>query len=224
MDPSRTVILTPEIILAATAALHNNKTSSTCSAPEGPTSEVVNSSAVVFLNKDRGHLFNCEDERIRISHHQFGTESFMRSLDKEIIEKDTFDFSELKQTSKSVIITKSSLNLHIPGALRDDNLVISGRYQVVFEKDRTVVKIDNLQSDLELFLIQPHERQTPRLDSSLLEMSQYGRSQVQLVLPSQLIHSSLSMSSKLTNLGIVDRESFVYHQTTLRLLPQVRKQ
>jgi len=219
LKPGRTVLLTPEIILSATT-LHNASASS-CGLSQISARQIINSSAVVFLNQDHGHSFHCSDDRIRVISKKFGTEVFIKTLENEFVEKETLDYSELKQKSKSVIITKSGLNLQIPGALRDGNLVVNGQYQVVIEKDRTIVKIDNLEPDLELFLIQPHGTvPSSSLTSSLLEMSHYGRSRVEIILPTQLIHSSLSLSSKLASLGITDKESSVYHQASLRFLPQ----
>ena len=133
------------------------------------------------------------------------------------------DYSELKQISKSVIITKASVNVQIPAALKEDGLVITGLYQVVVEKEQTIVKIDNLESDLELFLIQAHGTPVYTLNYNMLEMSQYGRTRVEIILPSQVIQSSLSLSSQLISLGIIDQGSSVYHHTTIKFLPQVRQ-
>jgi len=216
-EESKTVILTPGIIISA-ASFHNH-TSSYCGSSDSSPSDVINSTAVVFFNKDRGNSFLCKDDRIRVIFKQFGTDQFLRSIEKEI-EKNTLDYSALQRISKSVIITKTLLNLHIPGVLKDDNLLVRGIHQVVHEKDRTVVKIDNLQSDLELFLIKPRERRVSSLNYSLLDMSQYGRNRVQILLPTQLIRSSLSLSSRLSNFGISDKESSFYHKTSLRFLPQ----
>ena len=216
-NPSRTLLLAPEIILSATSV--NNVTS--CGSQEIPTSPVINSSAVVIFNKDQVRSSYCHDERIRIFFKDFGTEVFIRSLEKEIEVKNTLDYSELKQISKSAIITKASVNVQIPAAQKEDGLVITGLYQVVVEKEQTIVKIDNLESDLELFLIQVHGTPAYTLNH-LLEMSKYGRSRVEIILPSQVIQSSLSLSSQLISLGIINQGSYVYHHTTLKFIPQVR--
>ena len=217
LSPSGTLLLAPEIVLSATSV--NNVTS--CGPHQRTTSPVINSSAVVIFNKEQELSSYCHDERIRIVFKDFGTEMFMRSLEKEIEGKNTLDYSELKQKSKSVIITKASVNLQIPGTQKKDGLVITGLYQVVVEKDQTIVKIDNLQSDLELFLIQAHGTPVYRLNYNLLEMSQYGRNRVEIILPSQAIQSSLSVSSQLISLGIIDQGSSVYHQASLQFVPQV---
>ena len=216
-NPSRTLLLAPEIILSATSV----KNVTSCGSQESPTSPVINSSAVVIFNKDQVRSRYCHDERIRIFFKDFGTEVFIRSLEKEIEVKNTLDYSELKQISKSAIITKASVNVQIPAAQKEDSLVITGLYQVVVEKEQTIVKIDNLESDLELFLIQVHGTPAYTLNH-LLEMSKYGRSRVEIILPSQVIQSSLSLSSQLISLGIIDQGSYVYHHTTLKFIPQVR--
>ena len=219
LNPSRTLLLAPEIILSATSV--NNLTS--CGSPESTTNPGINSSAVVIFNKDQARSSYCKDERIRIIFKDFGTEMFIRNLEKEIGGKNILEYSELKQTSKSIIITKASVNLQIPGALKKDGLVINGLYQVVVEKEQTIVKIDHLESDLELFLIQPHGTPVYTMNYNLLEMSKYGRNRVEIILPSEAIQSSLSLSSQLISLGIIDQGSSVYHQTTLKFLPQVRQ-
>ena len=216
LNPS-TVLLAPEIILTATSV--NNVTS--CESHQTNTNSVINSSAVVIYNKDQVRSSYCRDERIRILFKDFGSEEFMRSLKKEIDGKNTLDYSELKQISKSAIISKASLNLQIPGAQRKDSLVINGLYQVVVEKEKTIVKIDNLESDLELFLIQAHGTPVYTLTDNMLEISHYGRNWVEIILPSQAIQSSLSLSSQLSSLGIIDEGTSVYHQATVQFLPQV---
>ena len=216
LNPGRTVLLAPEIILSATSV----KNVTSCGSHETTTNPVINSSAVVIFNKDQVRSSYCRDERIRIVFKEFGTETFIRSLEKEIEGKNTLD-SELKQISKSVIITKASVNLQVPGAQKKDGLVITGLYPVVVEKEQTIVKIDHLGSDLELFLIQAHGTPAYRLNYDLLEMSQYGRNRVEIILPSQAIQSSLSLSSQLLSLGMIDQGSAVYHQATLNFVPQV---
>ena len=218
LNPGRTVLLAPEIILSATSV----KNVTSCGSHESTSNPVINSSAVVIFNKDQVRSSYCRDERIRIVFKEFGTETFIRSLEKEIEGKNTLD-SELKQISNSVIITKASVNLQVPGAQKKEGLVISGLYQVVVEKEQTIVKIDNLESDLELFLIQAHGVPVYKMNFNLLEMSNYGRNRVEITLPSEVIQSSVSLSSQLTSLGIIDPGSSVYHQTSLKFLPQVRQ-
>ena len=218
LNPGRTLLIAPEIILSATSV----KNVTSCGSHESTSNPVINSSAVVIFNKDQVRSSYCRDERIRIVFKEFGTETFIRSLDKEIEGKNTLD-SELKQISNSVIITKASVNLQVPGAQKKEGLVISGLYQVVVEKEQTIVKIDNLESDLELFLIQAHGVPVYKMNFNLLEMSNYGRNRVEITLPSEVIQSSVSLSSQLTSLGIIDPGSSVYHQTSLKFLPQVRQ-
>ena len=218
LNPGRTLLIAPEIILSATSV----KNVTSCGSHETTTNPVINSSAVVIFNKDQVRSSYCRDERIRIVFKEFGTETFIRSLEKEIEGKNTLD-SELKQISNSVIITKASVNLQVPGAQKKDGLVITGLYQVVVEKEQTIVKIDNLESDLELFLIQAHGVPVYKMNFNLLEMSNYGRNRVEITLPSEVIQSSVSLSSQLTSLGIIDPGSSVYHQTSLKFLPQVRQ-
>ena len=218
LNPGRTLLIAPEIILSATSV----KNVTSCGSHESTTNPVINSSAVVIFNKDQVRSSYCRDERIRIVFKEFGTETFIRSLEKEIEGKNTLD-SELKQISNSVIITKASVNLQVPGAQKKDGLVITGLYQVVVEKEQTIVKIDNLESDLELFLIQAHGVPVYKMNFNLLEMSNYGRNRVEITLPSEVIQSSVSLSSQLTSLGIIDPGSSVYHQTSLKFLPQVRQ-
>ena len=218
LNPGRKLLIAPEIILSATSV----KNVTSCGSHETTTNPVINSSAVVIFNKDQVRSSYCRDERIRIVFKEFGTETFIRSLEKEIEGKNTLD-SELKQISNSVIITKASVNLKVPGAQKKDGLVITGLYQVVVEKEQTIVKIDNLESDLELFLIQAHGVPVYKMNFNLLEMSNYGRNRVEITLPSEVIQSSVSLSSQLTSLGIIDPGSSVYHQTSLKFLPQVRQ-
>ena len=218
LNPGRTLLIAPEIILSATSV----KNVTSCGSHESTSNPVINSSAVVIFNKDQVRSSYCRDERIRIVFKEFGTETFIRSLEKEIEGKNTLD-SELKQISNSVIITKASVNLQVPGAQKKDGLVITGLYQVVVEKEQTIVKIDNLESDLELFLIQAHGVPVYKMNFNLLEMSNYGRNRVEITLPSEVIQSSVSLSSQLTSLGIIDPGSSVYHQTSLKFLPQVRQ-
>ena len=214
-----TLLLAPEIVLSATSV--NNVTSCGSLVESTTANPVINSSAVVIFNKDQEHSSYCRDERIRIVFKDLGTEMFIRSLEKEIEGENTLDYSELKQTSKSVIITKASVNLQVPGVQKKDGLVLTGLYQVVVEKEQTIVKIDNLGSDLELFLIQAHGTPVYRLNYNLLEMSQYGRNRVEIILPLQAIQSSLSLSSQLLSLGIIDQGSSVYHQAKLKFFPRV---
>ena len=59
---------------------------------------------MVFLNRDHGHPFHCNDRRIRVVETQLGTEVFIKSLEKELGDRDILDYNELKPISRSVIL------------------------------------------------------------------------------------------------------------------------
>ena len=90
-----------------------------------------------------------------------------------------------------------------------------------------MVRLDTLlDTDLELFLLQPHNtvaELTMGLTHNLLNMEEFGRSSVELVLPAQEISSILSLGPHLWASGHHPGSVPVYHQATLQFLPQVWK-
>ena len=222
------VIISPSIILTTLSLLNTTPSSVTCSPPLYKfTNNIVNVSAQMLLRKSHKHSAKCLGEHITVIEKVNSNDQMIQQVRDLVRDRRIVNTSELEAADQAVILVTSDVRLRVPAHLSDSLLVVSGQFKVMVHKDFTMVRLDTLlDTGLELFLLQPHNtvaELTMGLTHNLLNMEEFGRSSVELVLPAQEISSILSLGPHLWASGHHPGSVPVYHQATLQFLPQVWK-
>ena len=222
------VIISPSIIMTTLSLLNTTPPSAICSTPNYKfTNNVVNVSAQILMRKSHKHSAKCLGEHVTVIEKVSTNDQMVKHVRDRVRDRRIVITSELEAADQAVILVTSDVRLRVPAHLRDSHLVVAGQFKVMVHKDFTMVRLDTLlDTGLELFLLQPHNtvaELTMGLTHNLLNMEEFGRSSVELVLPAQEISSILSLGPHLWASGHHPGSVPVYHQATLQFLPQVWK-
>lgn len=220
------VIISPSIIMTTLSLLNTTPSSAICSTPNYKfTNNIVNVSAQILLRKSHKHSAKCLGEHVTVIEKVSTNDQMVKHVRDRVRDRRIVITSELEAADTAVILVTSDVRLRVPAHLRDSHLVVAGQFKVMVHKDFTMVRLDSLLDEgLELFLLQPHAtvaELTVGLTHNLLDMEEFGRSSVELVLPAQEITSSLSLGPHLRATGHHPGSVPVYHQASLQFLPQV---
>jgi len=220
------VIISPSIMLTTLSLLNTTPSSVTCSPPLYKfTNNIVNVSAQMLLRSSHEHSAKCLGKHITVIEKVTSNDQMIQHVRDRVRDRRIVNTSELEAADQAVILVTSDVRLRVPAHLRDSHLVVAGQFKVMVHKDFTMVRLDSLlDTGLELFLLQPHNtvaELTMGLTHNLLNMEEFGRSSVELVLPAQEMSSSLCLGPHLWATGHHQGSVPVYHQATLQFLPQV---
>ena len=222
---SNNVILSPSIILSTLSLVNATPSSVICSPPHYKfTNSNVNISAQMLLSKSHKHSTKCLGEHINVIENVRRNDQMIQHVKNSVRDLKLVNASELVSADQAVILVTSDVRLQLPAHLTDSHLVVAGQFKVMVHEDFTMVKLDNLADGLEMCLLQPHKAGTDLaegLTHNMLDMAEFGRSSVELVLPAQKITSSLSLGPHLRATGHQPGDTRVYHQASLQFLPQV---
>ena len=178
----------------------------------------------MLLRKSHKHSATCLGEHITVIEKVSSNDQMVQHVRDRVRDRRIVNTSELEAADQAVILVTSDVRLRVPALIRDSHLVVAGQFKVMVHQDFTMVRLDRLEDQgLELFLLQPHHSVAELasvLTHNLLDMEEFGRSSVELVLPGQEITSSLSLGPHLRATGHQGSVP-VYHQASLQFLPQV---
>lgn len=180
----------------------------------------------MLLRKSHKHSAPCFGEHITVIEKVSSNDQMVQHVRDRVRDRRIVNTSELEAADQAVILVTSDVRLRVPALIRDSHLVVAGQFKVMVHEDFTMVKLDNLADGLEMCLLQPHKAGTDLaegLTHNMLDMAEFGRSSVELVLPAQKITSSLSLGPHLRATGHQPGDTRVYHQASLQFLPQVNK-
>ena len=221
-NSNQPVIISPHV-LQSSLSLVSDSPSVLCPPQIGlKNNHTINVSAVVIIDRKSHKPSNqCVDKTISIVQTELTTDLLTHHVRKNLHDTDLVDINELKSVKKAVITVSSDVKLEVPGELVNDKLVLNGKFKVIPHHDYVLVLVDLLPDNLELYLLQPHfPDKMPSLTYNMLDMSEYSHNEVQIVLPSHSLRSSLSLSPHLVAEGHNLQGVPVYHQASLQFLPQ----
>jgi len=232
---SSTILFSPDLLVSSLASVNSLASSPSCGMLHKNTSSTRLSGKIYKRGNDINHA-TCPGIELFATLGKVEVNRWLKEnnvLDKDVI-KDIENISD----DKTVIVISTNVKLksnvqikpiETIGHWMDPSGSLKPLKFTQFQwKGRmatfptyTVVLLDMFQDNLELYLLLPHLKTGHLLDVSWEDflLSDYGRTNLEIVLPRLSLVSSLSLTPTLRSLGKVPEDSTVFQHNTLELLP-----
>lgn len=220
---SSPIILSPSSLLASLATVNVsslNKDSLVCQTSVRTAN--VNISSTVIVKKGFKVERNCVEELVKVIEAENISDTATQHLSEYFHESSSFiNSSHVASARHAVVLVTSSVKLVLPGhsvhTLDTDHVIMSGPVQVSDTPHYTVIRLADQEQGAQLYLIQPHrDHHLSVLTHNMLDMADIGTSHLQLVLPSHIFRSSISLGSELSAAGHNRLNVPVYHQSSVQ--------
>jgi len=232
---SSTVLFSPRIILSSLALLSRSSRPGVCEVLQNNTSS-IRMAGRVFTGRDvANNVQSCPvNEIVKVRG---------KSLVDEWLKEDSFRDThknihfENMPVDKNVVITISSVKLRpsspVKSILKDrvgpsgsmkplKFTQIEGQVRMATFPTYTLVLLDMFQDNLELCLLLPHSKSEHlgHISWEDFSLSEYGRTQAEILLPDLSLVSNLSLTEPLSALSKLPADTIVYQHSSLLLLPE----
>jgi len=227
---SSTILFSPRIVLSSLALLSSSSRPGVCELLQNNTSS-IRMAGRVFTGKDvANNVLSCPvDEIVKVRGKSL-VDEWLKEWHKNI------NFENMP-VDKNVVVTISSVKLRpsspVKSTLIKDRVgpsgsmkplkftQIEGQVRMATFPTYTLVLLDMFQDNLELCLLLPHSKSEHlgHISWEDFSLSEYGRTQAEILLPDMSLVSNLSLTESLSALGTLPADTIVYQHSSL-LLPE----